>query len=94
MKNKIIYIFFLCCFFSCTTEIQLPVSYIGDDVLSHSSQCIVKVMDVNDSIYSGTNDFFVYRDSILIITKKNPSNGFFIEIRRLENKEILANFFS
>lgn len=93
MKNKIIYIFFLCCFFSCTTDIQLPVSYIGDDVLSHSSQCEVKVMDVNDSIYSGSNDFFVYNDSILIITKKNPTDGYFIEVRRLENKEILAQFF-
>ena len=94
MKYKIIYIYFLCIFFSCTKEIQLPVSYIADDVLSHSCQCTVtEVMGVNDSIYSGTNDFFVYKDSILIITKKNPTDGCFIEIRKLGNKEILAQFF-
>ena len=60
MKHKIINIFFLCIFFSCTKETQFPVSYIADDVLSHSCQCTVtEVMGVNDSIYSGTNDFFV-----------------------------------
>ncbi|MGN0514659.1 MAG: hypothetical protein ACI4GD_10295, partial [Lachnospiraceae bacterium] len=77
----------------CVTETDYQVAYLDENVLSNATHCKEDLLNVNDSVYVGSSDFFVYKDSILVISKNNPFDGCFLEIRRLEDKKLIASYF-
>ena len=77
----------------CSSDKLLNVNYMTDEVLRHSYECVIDTLNVNDSIYVGRSEFYVYKDSFLIISKKEPLDGCFLEVRRLDDKSLLSQYF-
>lgn len=93
MKKILMAILIIVGVLSCVTDNSIQVTYIDQSILSNAIHCKEELLDVNDSIFVGSSDFFVYKDSILIISKNNPKDGCFLEIRRLEDKKLIAKYF-
>lgn len=93
MKRFLLYILplFFCC---CTKKISINTEVLNEKTLNQSQECAIDTLDVNDSLYIGARDFFVYKDSILIVIKSKPQNDCYIEFRHLKTHDLIAKFFN
>ena len=59
MKKILMVSFIIVGVLSCVTDNSIQVTYIDQSILSNAIHCKEELLDVNDSIFVGSSDFFV-----------------------------------
>lgn len=93
MKTKLYCLIALIMACGCTDDKFVNVNYITDETLGRSREFVIDTLNVNDSIYVGSRDFLVYKDSFLVVLNGEPQDGCYLEVRRLDSGDLLRHFF-